>query len=177
VTLDSKSPYYDECAKLWHKVPRVRSKRLQFIFRDQKVLEEKLTKIFSPYIGMPYIFGGRSPKMGFDCSGLIQNIFFKLENILLPKNSLDQIVLGKNANIKAFDKNQFKIGDVVFIRIRKKIPHSGIVTSQGILHAEGLNQKKVLIDSFDYINDPTNFAHQWKRDFGKVIRFFKFENN
>lgn len=177
VALDKISPHYSEYSKLWQKVPRVSSARLQFTFPDQKILEDKLTEIFSPYIGMPYIFGGRSPKIGFDCSGLIQNIIFKLENILLPKNSLDQIVLGKKANNKVFDKNQLKIGDIVFIRIRKKIPHSGIVTSQGILHAEGLNQKKVLIDSFDDINDPTNFAHQWKRDFGKVIRFFKFENS
>ncbi|MBU4210372.1 C40 family peptidase [Patescibacteria group bacterium] len=177
VVFNDKIPEYREFSDRWQKVPRVNSTRLQFVFPDQETLERKLTDIFSTYMGMPYIFGGRSPKFGFDCSGLIQNIIFKLENVLLPKNSLDQIVLGKKANIKAFDKNQFKIGDIVFIRIRKKIPHSGIVTSQGILHAEGLNQKIVLIDSFEDIANPAKFAHQWQRDFGKVVRFFRFQND
>lgn len=177
VVFNGKSPEYSEFSERWQKVPRVNSTRIQFVFPDQETLERKLIDIFSPYMGMPYIFGGRSPKFGFDCSGLIQNIILKLENVLLPKNSLDQIVLGKKANIKAFDKNQFKIGDIVFIRIRKKIPHSGIVTSQGILHAEGLNQKIVLIDSFEDIANPAKFAHQWQRDFGKVVRFFRFQND
>jgi len=177
IVFNKNKPDYQKYSFLWRQVPRSGFRKLSFIFSSEELLDKKLREIYSIYIDMPYVFGGRSPRIGFDCSGLIQNVFFKLEGILLPKNSLDQIVLGKTVNIKKFDKNNLKIGDLIFIRIRKKIPHSGIVTSRGILHAEGLNQKKVLIDSFSDIKDPSNFAHQWIRDYGKVIRFFVFKSN
>ncbi len=51
------------------------------------------------YMGTPYISGGKTPKPGFDCSGLIQYVFHK-----------------KGINLEAYSRRQFEQGAVKSVR-------------------------------------------------------------
>ena len=77
------------------------------------------------FIGVPYVFGGSSPR-GFDCSGLVQYVY-KHFGINISRTTKTQI----NEGIEV-GRNQLQLGDLVF-------PSSGHVTlyvgNGQILHA------------------------------------------
>lgn len=86
------------------------------------------------YIGVPYRFGGTSPK-GFDCSGFTQLVF--LENdIKLPRTAAEQFQIGK-----VIKKNNLQKGDLVFFETYKKGPsHIGVyIGEQKFIHASSAN--------------------------------------
>ena len=68
----------------------------------------------SNFLGVPYVWGGSSPK-GFDCSGLVQYVY-KHFGINISRTTRTQINEGKEVGI-----NQLQLGDLVF-------PSSGHVT-------------------------------------------------
>lgn len=45
------------------------------------------------YLGTPYVWGGASPKTGFDCSGLVQYVYHQL-GVALPRTSQQQAHVG-----------------------------------------------------------------------------------
>lgn len=45
------------------------------------------------YLGVPYKWGGTSPRTGFDCSGYVQYVF-RREGVQLPRTSRQQAVAG-----------------------------------------------------------------------------------
>lgn len=91
------------------------------------------------YIGVPYQFGGTSPK-GFDCSGYLQFVFAK-HNINLPRTADLQYKVG--ATIAA---NKLIPGDMVFFSTYEKgASHCGIYIGSGkFIHAS--SSKGIRID-------------------------------
>lgn len=84
--------------------------------------EEKIITTAKSLIGVPYQWGGSSPR-GFDCSGFIFYVFSKA-GIQLPRVSADQFNTGK-----AVSKADLKPGDLVFFEKtydKPGITHSGI---------------------------------------------------
>lgn len=75
-------------------------------------------------LGGKYKYGGTT-EAGFDCSGLVYNVF-KLHDITLPHNSYQQSLVGKIINLKYEDIQK---GDLIFFKTNKKshINHVGIV--------------------------------------------------
>ncbi|PWA08396.1 endopeptidase SpoIID/LytB [Pueribacillus theae] len=72
----------------------------------------------SAYIGVPYVWGGTTPK-GFDCSGFIQYVF-KKQNVNLPRTVSQMWNAGK-------DVSKPQVGDIVFYETYNKGPsHAGI---------------------------------------------------
>ncbi len=62
-------------------------------------------------LGVPYLYGGESPKAGFDCSGLMQWAYHQA-GINIPRVADQQFTAGTPVGL-----NDLKEGDLVFFRI------------------------------------------------------------
>ncbi len=81
---------------------------------------------------MPYRFGGRSPRSGFDCSGLVQSVCAKW-GIYLPRVAHTQFKVG--VPVKPAD---LEPGDLVFFKntYKRGISHVGIyIGNNYFIHA------------------------------------------
>jgi cell wall-associated NlpC family hydrolase len=85
-------------------------------------LVEQLINSATENIGVNYRSGGTT-NAGFDCSGLMYNIF-DLYNIKLPRSSFEQSKLGA-----VVERENIKKGDLIFFRTngRRQINHVGMV--------------------------------------------------
>lgn len=94
------------------------------------------------YIGVPYVFGGTTPK-GFDCSGFLQYVF-KEHGFLIPRLADEQYQLGKYAKT-----SQLSAGDLVFFTTYTSgVSHCGFyVGDRKFLHAS--SSRGIRIDSLD----------------------------
>src|SRR5690606_17116128 len=78
------------------------------------------------YLGQPYVWGGKGPSEGFDCSGLISYAFGEI-GIDLSGNAHSQY----NKTV-AVDLEDAKPGDLVFWETYKKAPsHVGMYLGDG----------------------------------------------
>ncbi|MBE6976703.1 MAG: NlpC/P60 family protein [Ruminococcaceae bacterium] len=102
---------------------------------------QKIVNTAKQYIGVPYVWGGTSPK-GFDCSGLVQYVF-KAHGISLPRTTKQQWTVGASIS-----KQQLKVGDLVFFAntYTSGISHVGIyVGNNQFIHAS--SSQGVIISS------------------------------
>lgn len=77
------------------------------------------------YTGVPYQFGGTTPK-GFDCSGFVQYVFAK-NNAQIPRSADEQFKIGKSVKPGALEE-----GDLVFFATYEKgASHCGIYVGGG----------------------------------------------
>ncbi|VBB06784.1 Hypothetical protein LUCI_2020 [Lucifera butyrica] len=97
---------------------------------DGKTRGEKIVSQAMHYKGVPYRFGGASPK-GFDCSGLVWYVF-KQNGKKLPRAADKQFATGK-----AVKGKELVPGDVVFFSTYTKgASHCGIYMGGGkFIHA------------------------------------------
>ena len=92
---------------------------------------DKIVATAKKYIGVPYVWGGESPK-GFDCSGYVQYVF-KMHGISLNRTTETQYKHGSYVS-----KSNLKPGDLVFFQntYRAGISHVGIYIGSGqFIHA------------------------------------------
>jgi hypothetical protein len=80
-------------------------------------------------LGVPYRYGGISPKTGFDCSGLVCWSFEQV-GVKVPRIAKDQL----KAGVKVESRDQLRPGDiVVFKGMRSRSGwHSGIYSGNGM---------------------------------------------
>ena len=79
---------------------------------------------------------GRKSSFGFDCSGLVQTVF-KVNNLLMPRDSKDQY--GKVKNNKIDSIEDARCGDLIFFQKNKKICHVGIYDRDlKFIHCSGM---------------------------------------
>lgn len=86
------------------------------------VYRHQTTAYAKKQLGVPYKYGGNTPKTGFDCSGFTKYVFAK-QGINLPRVSKDQAKVGKRINLRYADT-----GDLVFFGKRGKVNHVAIIT-------------------------------------------------
>lgn len=115
--------------------------------RKTNQLAEQLIDAAADNLGVKYKYAGTT-KAGYDCSGLIYTIF-NAENIILPRNSLQQSKIGVVINPK---KDQAQKGDLIFFKTNKnrEINHVGIVieaTDDEIKFIHSSTSKGVIISS------------------------------
>ncbi|MGE7603931.1 NlpC/P60 family protein [Peribacillus sp. NPDC097675] len=79
----------------------------------------KLIEKAKEYMGVPYRWGGTSPK-GFDCSGFIYYVFEKSQDVVLPRTAAD---LYSKVGLKTSEPEP---GDLVFFKSGKRVTHVGI---------------------------------------------------
>lgn len=102
----------------------------------------RLVKAGSQMIGVRYRPSGGSEKSGFDCSGLVKNLFSKF-NIDLPRTSREQFKQGEK-----IDRDKLEAGDLVFFSSGGNLPtHVGIyIGDNKFLHAARKAQQVIVSD-------------------------------
>lgn len=124
-------------------------------FRSEIKPEQLIDDAFK-FIGVPYLWGGRSI-FGVDCSGFIQ-LIFKANGINLPRDAYQQAEKGEIVNFV----DEAKPGDLLFFDNEMgQIVHVGLyLGSKNVMHASGF----VRIDPVDhfgiYQSDQKNYSHK-----------------
>lgn len=99
-----------------------------FIFTKTGPVSKSIQDIIKEaenYRGVPYVFGGNTPK-GFDCSGYVRYVFAK-KGISLPRSADEQYTVGTKVA-----KKNLQPGDLVFFETYEKgVSHSGIYIGNG----------------------------------------------
>lgn len=138
-------PFYEDGTILWqhHRV------HVQAVTNHRPEIEraELLELYLHPFLGAPYLWGGRTP-WGVDCSGLVQMIFI-LMGIYLPRDAAQQAEEGDI--VELLDLNE--PGDLAFFENAEgRITHVGIILTRNdeddlrVAHASG----RVRIDKLDH---------------------------
>jgi len=73
-------------------------------------------------LGVPYVWGGATPGVGFDCSGLVQWAYAQI-GIQLPRTTTGQVTAGIAVAV-----DQFRPGDLIFTR---SVRAGGVVVDEG----------------------------------------------
>lgn len=105
---------------------------------NRDYLRNEIVTTAQKYVGIPYKWGGESPRTGFDCSGLTM-VVYRLNGLQLPRSSKAQWQAGR-----PIDPSQLQRGDLVFFATSggQKVSHVGIyVGDNEFLHAPGKNRK------------------------------------
>ena len=91
-------------------------------FDEYATAAEQLVDEALSYLGIRYRFGGTSPATGFDCSGLVLNVFRNALGLDLPRSASEMASLGDKIG-----KKELKPGDLVFFNtMRRAFSHVGI---------------------------------------------------
>jgi len=101
-------------------------------------LREEIVRTARQYVGVPYRWGGESPRTGFDCSGLTM-VVYRLNGLDLPRSSRQQWKVGRE-----IDRGRLKKGDLVFFATSggHRVSHVGIYTGENkFLHAPGRGRR------------------------------------
>jgi cell wall-associated NlpC family hydrolase len=114
----------------------------QILKEEDNPLRLQLAEAGFKMIGVRYRRSGESQKTGFDCSGLVKNLFSKF-NIELPRSSREQYKQGEK-----IDRDKLEIGDLVFFSSGGSNPtHVGIyVGNNKFLHAARKAQQVMVSD-------------------------------
>ncbi|MFO0010546.1 MAG: C40 family peptidase, partial [Betaproteobacteria bacterium] len=79
------------------------------------------------HLGVPYRFGGSDPRRGFDCSGLVRDVFQQAAALDMPRSAEDMAGLGLR-----LDRAELAPGDLVFFNTRgRAYSHVGIYVGEG----------------------------------------------
>ena len=112
---------------------------------------DALVDAVEQYLGVPYVYGGTSPK-GFDCSGLMQYVHNQ-QGISIPRTADAQW----RGNGQSIDKKDLQVGDLVFFNDsgngKNKVTHVGMyVGNNEMIHAPHTGDvvKRSSIDSSYY---------------------------
>jgi cell wall-associated NlpC family hydrolase len=107
-------------------------------------------------LGTPYVFGGNTPGVAFDCSGFVQYAFNKNGfNLLHSAELISQMGV-------AVAKKDLRKGDLVFLQgtYKNGVSHVGIYLGNNkVLHAGTMGTRAVKIST--YFGTLYNDTHYW----------------
>ncbi len=115
----------------------------------------KLHDFIFDWIGKPYRFGGES-KRGIDCSAFARELYARVMNQYIPRNSRQQFKY-----VKPINKEELQTGDLVFFKIKTRdISHVGVY----------LSDNKFIQSSKSGVNVASLEHPYWKRYYYKAGR-------
>jgi len=122
----SSSRQYSYSSKKKYRTERTKTSRSKTKTRKTTVAasSSKRTKIVSTakkYIGKSYVYGGKKPSTGFDCSGFTSHVF-KHNGVNVSGPSHQQAKIGKRKSMR-----ELREGDLVFFGKNNKVSHVAIV--------------------------------------------------
>jgi hypothetical protein len=122
--------------------------------------EENLIKTSKSLMGLPYLWGGTSPK-GVDCSGYTKTIYF-LNGIIIPRDASQQVHTGKLVDSTRNFENLIP-GDLLFFgragtdSTAERVVHVGMwignnqfIHSSGNVHISNMDSKAEDFDEYNY---------------------------
>ena len=93
---------------------------------DYSPMSLKLFDFISDWIGKPYRWGGVTKK-GIDCSAFVRELYGKVMDQYLPRNSRQQY-----GYVNPIKKEELRTGDLVFFKIKTRdISHVGVYLGDG----------------------------------------------
>jgi lipoprotein Spr len=103
---------------------------------------DEIKEVIVEWIGVPYRYGGTT-KRGVDCSGLTQQLYKQIYNIVLPRTAKQQW-----AHTKRIDKDSLQEGDLVFFKSRGPSGgHVGMYLGEGkFIHSPSRRDKVKISD-------------------------------
>lgn len=139
----SKTLPYDQPAQSWKKqptapkAPELKPDNSSYFeqvkppeLKIQSYKGQSIVALAEQYLGVPYRYGGNTPREGFDCSGFVRYIF-KLKGVQLPRLANHQALQGQ-----AISKSNLEPGDLVFFKSGRVVSHVGIyVGGNQFIHA------------------------------------------
>ena len=111
--------------------------------RGEAFVRRQIVRTATNFLGLPYRWGGASPRDGFDCSGLTMTAY-RLNGYKLPRTSRGQFRAGNPIAADALQP-----ADLVFFATAsgRRVSHVGLYIGQGrFIHAPGRG-KTIRIDS------------------------------
>lgn len=121
---------------------------------------DNLVDLSKEFIGLPYFWGGLSPR-GVDCSGLLKMVYF-MHGIILPRDASQQYLCGIAVDtLQRYNKLQK--GDLLFFGRWKKnetkptVTHVGMyigdmkfIHSSNMVHISSLDPKSGIYDRYNH---------------------------
>jgi len=109
-------------------------------------------------LGVPYHYGGESPRQGFDCSGLVY-YSYRRAGIDVPR-----VAGAQYSHTRPVRRDRLRPGDLVFFRIgRRLVSHVGIYIGRGhFIHAPSSGSRVSIAN----LNDS-----YWRRHYIRGGRF------
>ena len=98
---------------------------IDFKLSKKQNKREQIVLFAGQQLGKTYFYGGKNPRSGFDCSGLVYYVFTQ-QNIQVPRSSYQYKNFGKKRT-----KVQAQIGDIILFTgyiDKDRIGHIGIIT-------------------------------------------------
>jgi len=95
------------------------------------------------YIGVPYVYGGTSPRSGFDCSGFVQYVYGQ-NGVDLPRTSRQMAGSGVAVSTRAL-----AVGDLLLFQQGGRISHVAIYAGNGRFIHSSSSGHGVRYDNFD----------------------------
>lgn len=127
------------------KEKKINKNTLENILKE-KGLENKIVAESKKYLGVPYVWGGDNPEMGFDCSGYVQWVLNESLGLYIPRTSKQQYNYFKSKISKKL--KTIKSGDILFFKTNgSEVSHVAIaIDKYKFIHAP--NSRSVIkIDS------------------------------
>jgi len=108
------------CSSQSSVVPTAKSDRRVILQpRTVSAIGERAATVALRQIGVPYRYGGNSPA-GFDCSGLVHYAYANVGK------SVPRTTAGLWSELSPIDRDDLRIGDLLFFRIAGKMSHVGM---------------------------------------------------
>lgn len=160
----SKTPVYAPHSQSRHtsqqiKKPQHTKLRTQQSSSYNFQVRNRIVEIAQRSIGTRYLYGGRNPKRGFDCSGLMHYVHKQSLGIDIPRTAAEQ-----RDRSRTISYAQLKPGDMLFFKTGKRTNHVGVyIGDRKFIHAS-TGSKRVKVAKMD-----SKYWHQRFVKFGTYL--------